>query len=47
MGVGKPLFDVDPEGAKPAGSPTSAAKEAPKVEAAKAQDKPKAAEPTK
>lgn len=41
------MFDVDPEGAKPAGSPKSAAKEAPKVDAPKAQDQPKAAESTK
>jgi 2-oxoglutarate dehydrogenase E2 component (dihydrolipoamide succinyltransferase) len=46
LGVGKPLFDVDPDAPKPAGSP-SAAKPAEKTEAPKAEEKPKSVEAAK
>lgn len=46
LGVGKPLFDVDPDAPKPAGAP-AAAKPAEKTEAPKAEDKQKTVEAPK
>ena len=46
LGVGKPLFDVDPDAPKPAGSP-SAAKPAEKAESSKPAQKPKTVEAPK
>ena len=46
LGVGKPLFDVDVDAPKPAGS-SAPPKEAPKPEAPKAEDKSKAVEAPK